>query len=599
MSSNSIQRNWLHMEGVQRSVLMNFPRIQNEDDEDVEEVEPVEHTPLQMESKFSTSLPSLTTSLDTPVVHQHDIDNADVFVVTSPPPNRITIPKSNNNNDRAIYDIRCLAKHRSIKSKTTTDQSKSTRNGLEDFTIEDDVFEEFNSIRGNNDVDEGANILEWRANKMNTGFGWLLECLWLAFSIAALCGVGLSTIAVGITYVNMNVFQGHCNLTIVKFLSSTTNDKRRYQITAEIVQLLFLNLSHLLVMGMVFTFTFIYHRNLFSINIIMAVVDSGYRLYNYFYPKDGWLLQNLPSIIISLAIILLNSSIISRKFYNNQGLIFKKRQVFLVFQLVFQVLFSGLILLATKFIIFPEFERIDASSSYMIIPFYVFVSIFIRSCVRVILLNLSTINHPATSYIFLVFVNASTVTVYRFLQAEVRSLWSFVLISLIISATGFVEKITLIFVDHFFIWMYRKLTMAKDKDNNNKSFVGKYRTPRSQRLVADIIVCAVIHEVTFIGISNAMVQLYRDASTSTISRQFGTRILAAFLCEFVFSIAAVYLLTWIFNIPVLKVWRKKWRKFLLVNLTVVTSVIVAVNLYLLTDWKRIITKQVHSRTDSC
>ena len=179
-------------------------------------------------------------------------------------------------------------------------RSTSTTNGLEDFTIEDDVFEEFNSTCDTNDIDnnDNLNILEWRTNKTHTAFGWLLECLWFGVSIMVLCGIGLSTIAVGITYINLNVFQGHCNLTIVKFISPKNNHIKRYKITAEIVQFFLLNLVHLLCVGLIFTFKFVYQINLVSISIIITVLDSSYRLFNFFYPKDSWMLRNLSLIHI-------------------------------------------------------------------------------------------------------------------------------------------------------------------------------------------------------------------------------------------------------------------------------------------------------------
>ena len=479
------------------------------------------------------------------------------------------------------------------ESKIMTLRSTSTTNGLEDFTIEDDVFEEFNSTCDTNDIDnnDNLNILEWRTNKTHTAFGWLLECLWFGVSIMVLCGIGLSTIAVGITYINLNVFQGHCNLTIVKFISPKNNHIKRYKITAEIVQFFLLNLVHLLCVGLIFTFKFVYQINLVSISIIITVLDSSYRLFNFFYPKDSWMLRNMPSIIISLAIIFLNNTIISRKFFNNRSRQLKN-QLLLVFQLTFQFLLSGVIVSVAKLKIFPEFGMIDASSSYIMILFYVLLSFVIRTIARVILLNVSSINHPGTSYILLILCNASTIAVYRFLQAEIQSLWNFVLVSLVIGVIGFLEKITVVFTDHFFIWLYRKLsiltttTTKQDDKTNSKSFVGKYRTPRSQRFTADVIVCGVIHELTFIGISNALVQLYRNTTASNLSKQFGTRTLVALLCEYVFSIVAVYTMTWFFNIPVLKVWSKRWKKFFMVNLICVISIIVVINLYLLRDWER-------------
>ena len=481
-------------------------------------------------------------------------------------------------------------------SKTMTLRSTSTAaNGLEDFTIEDDVFEQFNSTcdtnNDNDNIDNNSttNILEWRSNKTHTAFGWLLECLWFGFSIMALCGIGISIIATGLTYINLNIFRGHCNQTIVKFVSPDTKHIKRYQITTEIIMFFQLNLVHLLYVGLIFTFKLVYRRNLVSINIIIAVLDSSYRLFNYFYPKESWMLQNMPSIIISLGIILLNSTVIVKKFIYNDRCGNLKNQLLLVFQMTYQFLLSGAIVLVTKFKIFPEFGMIDESSKHILILFYVLLSFVIRTFARIILLSVSSINHPGTTYILLVLCNASTIIVYRFLQAEIQSLWNFVLVSLVIGAIGFLEKITIVFVDHFLIWLYRKLplsTMIGKDDDIKQSFVGKYRTPRNQRFTADILVCSVIHELTLIGISNALVQLYRSASTSNLTKQFGTRTLVALLCEYVFSIAAIYIVTWLFNIPVLKVWCKRWKKFFMVNFISVISIIVVFNLYLLRNWER-------------
>eukprot|EP00111_Clytia_hemisphaerica_P002055 TCONS_00005801-protein len=428
------------------------------------------------------------------------------------------------------------------RSNNNTLRSEQIPNGLEDFTIEDDIFEEFNSI--SNAKNE---ILEWRDNRIVSKCLWFFQCFYMTFFMIVTCTVSVSLIVVGLWYLDFIVFDG---------LQITHK-----QVTNDVIEWFFMCWMYLAIMSLIFTFKFVRSLSLSSLNAMIALIGCVYKLFIYLYSMKDEIVVKVPLNVLFAALYITNSSRISRKFYKGQ----LSKQMVLFFQLSCQFIYGSIIFYATKHLFLPRYKELTITTEKLI--FLVLCSLALMICrtlARTNVQNMCYVNHPGSTYILLSLVNALTISLYRIRQSEMDTLWQFTVFSFIIGLFGLLEKITMVIVDHFFIWMYRKCIVL-EKDMN--SYVGKYRTPRSQRLLADNIVCSVIQECCVIAISNAIYQL--NDGHIFVTKMFGIRTLLALILEFIFSLLSVFLVTWYFNIPVLKTWRKRWGRFFLVTLLTV------------------------------
>uniref|UniRef100_A0A7M5V8G0 Uncharacterized protein n=2 Tax=Clytia hemisphaerica TaxID=252671 RepID=A0A7M5V8G0_9CNID len=88
---------------------------------------------------------------------------------------------------------------------------------------------------------------------------------------------------------------------------------------------------------------------------------------------------------------------------------------------------------------------------------------------RIVIQNVSNINHPGTSYMLVIAVYAGAALVYRALQAELESSALFLFLCFAHALIGFLERLSVVLRDHFYFWFYKKV-LKKERDYN--SFVG-------------------------------------------------------------------------------------------------------------------------------
>ena len=158
------------------------------------------------------------------------------------------------------------------------------------------------------------------------------------------------------------------------------------------------------------------------------------------------------------------------------------------------------------------------------------------------------------------------------MQAELTSLQLFILLSFLHSAVDLLERLTIVVRDYLWYFIYRKL----NRDTPMLS-AEKFRTPRSMRLTADMSIQMILGESTALIAAVGFIQLYSfmyneaDPSFSELT-QFFIRVSIALSIDFVFNSFSFWLQMSYMNIAVVRVWKSRWRKHMLVGviLTAVT-----------------------------
>ena len=159
------------------------------------------------------------------------------------------------------------------------------------------------------------------------------------------------------------------------------------------------------------------------------------------------------------------------------------------------------------------------------------------------------------------------------MQAELTNLNLFVLLSLVHGATDLLERFTIVIRDYLWYFIYKKLKQCGVETTLNAA---RFRTPRSMRLVADVSIQMILDESTSLIAAVGFIQLYKfmypEGSPESPLDQFFIRVSIALSIDFVFNSFSLWLQMSCFNVAVVRVWRKKWRKHALIVLitTIVT-----------------------------
>ena len=104
-----------------------------------------------------------------------------------------------------------------------------------------------------------------------------------------------------------------------------------------------------------------------------------------------------------------------------------------------------------------------------------------------------------------------------------------------------------------------------------QSRIGLFKTPKTQRYIADLIICQVIHGHVALLYCNALLQLYpfvyigNSSSNKSILYDFFLRCFIASSSEYFFNVLSIFALSWYLNIPVVKLWGMKWKRYGVVN----------------------------------
>ena len=165
------------------------------------------------------------------------------------------------------------------------------------------------------------------------------------------------------------------------------------------------------------------------------------------------------------------------------------------------------------------------------------------------------------------------------MQAELTSLRLFILLSFAHGAIDLLERLTIVIRDYFWYFVYKKL---KRDSGETILRANQFRSPRSMRFVADMSIQMILCESTSLIAAVGFIQLYNfmynrnDASSASTNlvyiTQFFIRVSIAISIDFVFNSFSFWLQMSYLNIAVVRVWRKKWRKHMLIAfiLTAVT-----------------------------
>ena len=193
-----------------------------------------------------------------------------------------------------------------------------------------------------------------------------------------------------------------------------------------------------------------------------------------------------------------------------------------------------------------------------------------RTCVQ----RLWGINHPGTSFIFLAPLYHASAIFTRMLQAELADLGQIAALATIHGLVEVVERSTMALRDH----IYNQIIERRFAP------CGTFRTPRSERLHADITIMSMLQESMCIVAVNGFVFVLRMvySPTADYPQIVTTWLIKTALqlgIEWIFICISFAIATHFQNMPIRKVWKSKWHLHVAITFILASTIFFATTGY--------------------
>ena len=212
--------------------------------------------------------------------------------------------------------------------------------------------------------------------------------------------------------------------------------------------------------------------------------------------------------------------------------------------------------------IYPMYNRQTEHGKLLIALFSPLFVVIFKVILRLCAQRLKKIAHPGYSYILLVPLYFGSAIMFRVMQAELENIKLIAVLGIIHGAVEVLERSTMVFIDHICHVILKRRSAPW----------GSFRTPRRERLMVDIAILGMLCESTAIVCVNGLLYLYRFIYLQNISllkllQEFAIHFSVPLIIEWFFTGVSLAIETHFQNIAVMAVWRKRWKRHILVAIT--------------------------------
>ena len=211
-------------------------------------------------------------------------------------------------------------------------------------------------------------------------------------------------------------------------------------------------------------------------------------------------------------------------------------------------------------LIYPAYNRQDQNGKVIIAIFAPLIAVIPKGASRICVQRLwCRISHPGTSFLLLAPLHCGSAISLRVLQVDLQSLESFALIGVIPGIAEVIERSSMVLIDHFYNQVLEKRRIP----------LGGFRTPRRERLAADICIMGMLYESSAVVSVNGFLYLYQyfytsDNSPLQLLQSFAITTSVPLVIEWFFTSVSIAIETRCQNMPIMAVWRKQWRRHIIV-----------------------------------
>ena len=212
-----------------------------------------------------------------------------------------------------------------------------------------------------------------------------------------------------------------------------------------------------------------------------------------------------------------------------------------------------------KSFIYPMYQKQTEHGKLLIALFSPLLAVIFKVILRLCAQRMTRIIHPGYSYTLLVPLYFGSAIMFRVMQAELHNLTFIAVLGIIHGAVEVLERSTMVFIDHICHVILKRRSAPW----------GSLRTPRRERLMADIAILSMLCESTAIVSVNGVLYLYQFTYLKNILllkllQEFFVHTSVALVIEWFFTGVSLAIETRFQNIAVMAVWRRRWKKHIFV-----------------------------------
>ena len=266
------------------------------------------------------------------------------------------------------------------------------------------------------------------------------------------------------------------------------------------------------------------------------------------------------------------------------------RRVHLFLKMIMPSFLTFLLGILITTFIYPWYNDANDKGKYMIALFSPLTGVIFKVISRICVQRLWNITHPGYSYVLLIPWYFGLAINFRVLQADLDSLKSIATIGIIHGSVEVIERSAIVFIDHICHMIWKRSSAPW----------GHFRTPRRERLMADIVIISMLYEAAAIVCVNSGWFLYQWVYIEGdfplhLFVEFALRTSIALVIEWFFSSVSLTIVTRYQNMAAMAVWRKRWKRHILVALVNTVPLALWTSKYLL----QILSRRFDDPKQSC
>ena len=266
--------------------------------------------------------------------------------------------------------------------------------------------------------------------------------------------------------------------------------------------------------------------------------------------------QKIPLHLLFLMSICVQVYLLMKHFLS----VYSRRQrATFFFQMILPTCFSDILGFVAAFSLYPAYVKQNKEGKLLIAIFAPLVGVVLKVISRISVQRLWKFTHPGYSYVLLAPVYFGSAIMFRVLQADLDSLKSMTTLGIIHGVAEVLERSMMVIIDHFCYVLWKRKSAPW----------GSFRTPRRERLMADIAIMSMLYESIGLVSVNGVFFLYQliyveNESFANLFKSFAIQTSILLVIEWFFTSVSLAIETHYQNMAVMAVWRKRWKRHILV-----------------------------------
>ena len=266
--------------------------------------------------------------------------------------------------------------------------------------------------------------------------------------------------------------------------------------------------------------------------------------------------QKIPLHLLFLMNICVQVYLLMKHFLSGRS---RRQRATFFFQMILPTCFCDILAFVAAFSLYPAYVKQNKEGKLLIAIFAPLVGVVLKVISRISVQRLWKFTHPGYSYVLLAPVYFGSAVLFRVLQVDLDSLQSMATLGIIHGVAEVLERSIMVIIDHFCHVLWKRKSAPW----------GSFRTPRRERLMADIAIMSMLYESIGLVSVNGVFFLYQliyveNESFANLLISFAIQTSILLVIEWFFTSVSLAIETHYQNMAVMAVWRKRWKRHILV-----------------------------------